>query len=140
MAKIQQSIPEWKRDAGSVLGSVSADLLYDETSTSRAGGVLAQMDFIPILVQQLQDSPNKVTESFEEIRKTRELNRISFYYYLLNEKTVSEPSGIRFSVTGNVLDVKQPRSVWAKYFGALVRVFSVMACIRLTLDCRRRHP
>jgi hypothetical protein len=72
LAKIQQSLPEWKRDARSVLGSVESALLYDETSTSRAGGVLAQMDIVPTLAQQLQDEPQKVIKSFEEIRKAGE--------------------------------------------------------------------
>jgi len=84
------------------LASVSADLLYDESSTSRAGGVLAQMDFIPTLVHQLQDHPKKVIESFEKIRES-----------------ITQPSGVRFSVTGNILNIKKPRSVWSKYFGNL---------------------
>lgn len=32
---------------------------------------------------------------------------------------VTEPSGIRFSVTGNVLKLEKPRSVWGKYFQTL---------------------
>lgn len=35
---------------------------------------------------------------------------------------VIDPSGVRFSVTGNVLGVKEPRSTWAKYFGSSLPV------------------
>lgn len=73
VAKIRQSLPELKRDGNTVLGSVSAGMLYDETSTSRAGGVLAQMDFIPRLSEDLETQPDKVLEAFEQIRTHREL-------------------------------------------------------------------
>lgn len=56
-----------------MLGSVAAELLYDETSTSRAAGILSQMETVPILVKQLQEEPKKLTDSFEEIRKAGEL-------------------------------------------------------------------
>jgi len=100
VAKIQQSLPEIKRDGHTVLSALCADLLYDETSTSRAGGVLVQTSFIPKLTKQLQESPAQVIADFEEIRRC-----------------LTDASGIRFSVTGNVLSVNQPRSVWGKYFG-----------------------
>jgi len=105
IAKIQQSLPEMKRDGNTVLGSLWADLLYDESSTSRAGGVLPQVDFLPKLSKQLQATPDEVIKDFEEIRK-----------YL------TDPSGIRFSVTGNVLKLDKPRSVWGKYFDILPEV------------------
>lgn len=72
IAKIQQSLPEMKRDGNTVLGSVWADLVYDETSTSTAGGLLPQVDFIPKLAQELQETPDKVIADFEEIRKYSE--------------------------------------------------------------------
>ncbi|KAF9270307.1 hypothetical protein L218DRAFT_952466 [Marasmius fiardii PR-910] len=102
VAKIQQSLPELKRDGNTVLGSVWADLLYDESSTSRAGGLMEQVDFIPTLAKQLQDAPEQVISDFEEIRK-----------YL------TDPSSMRFSVTGNVMKVGKPRSVWKKYFHSI---------------------
>jgi len=100
LAKIQQSLPELKRDGNTVLSSVWADLLYAENSTSRAGGVLPQTKFIPKLIQDLHDSPDKVIADFNELRK-----------YLL------DPSGIRIGVTGDILKIKNPRSVWDKHFG-----------------------
>ena len=57
-----------KRDGDTVLGSVSAELLYDESSTSRMGSVVPQIDFIPKLSRQLQDAPADVLKDFEEIR------------------------------------------------------------------------
>jgi len=100
VAKIQQSLPEMKRDGDNVLQSVSSELLYSESSTSRYQSVLPQMDFVPRLAQQLQDSPEEVIKDFEEIRHH-----------------MTDPSGVRFSVAGNVLAIKEPRSIWHKHFG-----------------------
>lgn len=72
VAKIQQSLPEMKRDGNNVLGSLWADLLFSKKSTSRAGGILPQVEFISELVEKVQDSPTEVIKDFEEIRKSCE--------------------------------------------------------------------
>lgn len=69
IAKIQQSLPEMKRDGNNVLRSLLGDLIYDDSSTSRFGSVIPQADFIPKLAKQLQASPAEVIADFEEIRK-----------------------------------------------------------------------
>lgn len=69
MAKIQQSLPEMKRNGSTVLGALWGDLMYSKSSTSLAGGVLAQIDFIPKLSKQLQEDPDAVIADFETIRK-----------------------------------------------------------------------
>ncbi|CAK5280254.1 unnamed protein product [Mycena citricolor] len=99
IAKIQQSLPEMKRDGNTVLSSLWADLLHDENSTSRAGGILPQIEYIPKLVKRLADSPEEVIADLEEIRRF-----------------VTDPKGIRFSVSGDVLKINSPRSPWSKYF------------------------
>lgn len=43
--------------------------MFDDSSTSRAGGTLLQAEFIPRLLKSLQKSPNEVIADFEEIRK-----------------------------------------------------------------------
>ncbi|KAF8898648.1 Metalloenzyme, LuxS/M16 peptidase-like protein [Infundibulicybe gibba] len=105
IAKIQQSLPELKRDGNNVLGSLSADLLYAENSTSRCGGILPQAEFIPKLSKQLQEKPDEVVSAFEEIRRS-----------------ITDPSGVRFSVTGDILKLDQPRSLWEKYFASSLPV------------------
>ena len=55
-----------------MLSAILSEQLYDETSTPRAGTVLNQAEFIPGLIQRLQDEPNKVVETFEIIRRARE--------------------------------------------------------------------
>lgn len=70
VAKIQQSLPEMKRNGNTVLGSLWTDLLYNKSYTSRAGGVLEQVDFIPKLAKQLQDDPDSVIADFETMRRT----------------------------------------------------------------------
>ena len=77
LAKIQQSIPEMKRSGNTVLGAITSEQLYDETSTPRAGTILKQAEFIPGIIQQLQDEPKKVIEEFEVIKKICELCRTS---------------------------------------------------------------
>lgn len=76
-AKIQQSLPESKRDGSTVLASTSADLLFDETSTSRMSSVIPQLESIPRLAQQLQESPAEIIKDMEEIRRYSEIDRFS---------------------------------------------------------------
>jgi len=57
------------------------------------------------LIQQLQDEPEKVIEEFETIRQT-----------------VTKSEGIRFSVTGNILDIQSPKEPWRKHFGNLNQI------------------
>ena len=121
-AKIQQSLPEMKRNGNTVLSAISSEQLYDETSTPRAGTVLSQAEFIPGLIQRLQDEPKKVIEEFEVIRRTRESERASPDASLINRlfSPVTRPEGFRFSVTGNILDVPNPKKPWREHFGNLV--------------------
>lgn len=116
IAKVQQSLPELKRDGSNVLASLWSDLvLYSQDSTSRAGGILPQLEFVPKLAKQLQESPSEVIADLEAIRKCCQCS-IPTFFCMLTKSPVMDPSGIRFSVTGNVLRLEKPRSIWAKYF------------------------
>jgi len=101
VAQIQQALPGLKRDGSTVLSAVTSELLHDESSTARAGGVLIQSDFIRSLSEKIHEAPEKVIQEFESIRRN-----------------ITDPTGVRFSVTGNILGVTNPRSTWNKYFGA----------------------
>lgn len=68
-AKLAQSLPELKRDGSNVLSSVWAETLFDKNSTSLAGSILSQADFVPKLIKDLQESPEEVITSFEKLRK-----------------------------------------------------------------------
>ena len=84
LAKIQQSLPEIKRDGSTVLSSLWADLIHAENSTFRFGGVLPQAEFIPKLVKTLQESPEAVIADFEKIRKSsRSLSFSSMFTALI---------------------------------------------------------
>ncbi|KAF8922457.1 Metalloenzyme, LuxS/M16 peptidase-like protein [Mucidula mucida] len=102
VAKIQQSLPEMKRNGNTVLGSLWGEVMYDKSSTSLASGVLAQAEFVPTLVKQLQEDSEGVIADLETIRRI-----------------ITEPSGMRFSVTGNVLKLNEPRTVWGKHFSSI---------------------
>ncbi|KZS93010.1 hypothetical protein SISNIDRAFT_454956 [Sistotremastrum niveocremeum HHB9708] len=99
VAKVQQSLPELKRDGSAVASSFSGDLLYNRNSTSQANTLLQQIETIPKLARELEEDPARVIQSFTELRNW-----------------ITKPAGLRFSVSGNVLAVKEPRSSWAKYF------------------------
>lgn len=103
VAQMQQALPGLKRDGSTVLSSVSSELLYASNSTTRASGVLIQSDFVPTLTEKIHSSPEVVTQLFEDIRKN-----------------ITNPTGMRFSVTGNVLSIPNPRSIWKKHFGAVL--------------------
>ncbi|KZV77044.1 hypothetical protein PENSPDRAFT_645781 [Peniophora sp. CONT] len=99
VAQIQSGLPSLKRDGNTVLASVSSGLLFNNSSTSSAVSVMPQSDFIPKLAARLKEEPDTVIKEFEQIRKA-----------------ITEPSGVRISVAGNILDLASPRSVWAEHF------------------------
>lgn len=125
VAKIQQTIPELKRDGSTVLGSLWSTIVYGDNNTSSANSVITQMNFLQGLVQELQTDPDKTVATFNEIRS-----------YL------TDPSGVRFSVTGDVLRLKSPRSIWAKYFHGVLPVspLAPVPITRNTLSLVGKNP
>ena len=142
VAKIAQSLPEMKRDGDTVLGSVSAELLYAESSTSRMGGIVPQMDYIPKLVQRLQESPAEVVKDLEEIRSYREFSRHLFAPSGLTVvlPIVTDPTGVRISVNGDILALKEPRSAWARHFGKALPVRHFVSLALLALGRTAAYP
>ena len=69
VAQIQQGLPGLKRDGSTVLSAVTSELLHDVNSTTRAGGVLIQSDFIRGLSEKIHEAPEEVIEAFESIRR-----------------------------------------------------------------------
>ncbi|KAL4071016.1 Metalloenzyme, LuxS/M16 peptidase-like protein [Scleroderma citrinum] len=114
-AKVGQSLPELKRDGNNVLSSVWLENHFDRSSTALASAVLPQSEFVPKLIAELRETPGKeIIADFEEFRRC-----------------LTDPTGIRFSVTGNILGVSNPRSVWERHFGSLLPV-SQLAPMKLT--------
>ena len=72
VAQIQQSLPGLKRDGSTVLASVTSELLHDENSTSRAGGVLIQSEFNKSLSERILEAPEEVIKEFESLRQYSE--------------------------------------------------------------------
>lgn len=77
---------------------------------------------MPKLAQQLQENPAKVTQAFETIRKHSACTTHSLTSKVNPKHVVTEPSGVRLAVTGNVLRLTNPRSTWGKYFGPSLTV------------------
>ncbi|PVF99908.1 hypothetical protein CPB86DRAFT_846178 [Serendipita vermifera] len=101
LAKVQQSLPELKRDGNTIARSVYSDLIFDKSLTTTHGGVVALMDWIPRVSAEVQENVQGVIEKLEEVRKI-----------------ITEPSAIQFSVTGNVLGLPTPKSSLASNFRA----------------------
>jgi len=116
VAKLLQSLPELKRDGNTVLASVWSENLYDKNSTSRASAPLPQAEFIPQLVEALNERPEEVIADFKSIRKH-----------------LTDPSGVRIGVTGDILSLSSPRSTWAKYFRDLLPE-AELAPVRMTSE------
>ncbi|KIY47049.1 hypothetical protein FISHEDRAFT_75082 [Fistulina hepatica ATCC 64428] len=116
VAKILQSLPEMRRDGSTMLSAVWTDLLMSEKSTSRAGTILQQTEFIPQLAKGLEEKPDEVIAVFEEIRKH-----------------ITNPKGIRLGVSGNVLAVSKPRSTWGKHLGQELKT-PFLSDLRLSYD------
>src|SRR4051812_6381817 len=69
LAKIQQSLPEMKRDGSSMARSVLSDLVYDKTLTSKNAGVLSLIDWIPRVSAEVQENAQSVIDKLEEVRR-----------------------------------------------------------------------
>ncbi|KAF8592090.1 hypothetical protein K439DRAFT_1401667 [Ramaria rubella] len=118
-AKIQQSLPEAKRDGNEVVSSLSGGILYASSSTSQAATVLNQVEFNPWLMERLKATPDEVVADMEQFRR-----------YLTN------PSGLRFGVTGNVLALPRPRNPWLQAFKPL----TTTALRPIPLACNTLSP
>ena len=97
-AKIQQSLPEQKREGDTVAWSMSTTLMFD--SLQQANAVLEQSEFNPSIVKRLEEEPESVVKDLEAFRNY-----------------VTQPECLRVSVAGNVLGVEKPQEAWNKYFG-----------------------
>ena len=69
VAKIQQGLPETKRDGQKVQGSVLASMISKPSSNSFASHIETQLEYIPKLAQRLQDDPEAVVNELEIIRR-----------------------------------------------------------------------
>lgn len=83
VAQIQQALPGMKRDGSTVLSAVTMELLHDENSTTRAGGVLIQSEFIRGLSEKIQENSEEVIEAFESIRRNSEYLEYNFCRFSL---------------------------------------------------------
>jgi Zn-dependent M16 (insulinase) family peptidase len=117
IAKLQQSLPQYKRDGNGVAGAVSTDLTFDESCTARCATVTGMMEWVPRISKELKESPKEV------VRKMKKIQAISTFFLVfltclsmvLILVIVTDPSSFRFSVTGNVLDTSKPKADWENF-------------------------
>ncbi|GJJ09486.1 hypothetical protein Clacol_003709 [Clathrus columnatus] len=106
-AKVQQSLPELKRDGNTVVSSLFGRMQYSSSSTVQAASILNQLEFISRLMQKLKSAPETVIQDLETFRDS-----------------LTRTQGLRFGVTGNVLAQSNPKESW-------LRAFPSIDCVRL---------
>lgn len=95
VAKRLQALPGQKRDGQLVAASYANQLAFDPAkSPSEAKGLLTQLEFLPRIADELKSEPENVISAMNELRTA-----------------LLDPSAMRVSVFGNILELPQPRSV-----------------------------
>ena len=81
---------------------------------------------------------NRQVKSLQILRKSENIVSSSLSPLLISKlnliATVTDPSGIRFSVNGNVLNLVNPRSTWEKYFASALPVRFSTAIITIVIQ------
>ena len=68
IAKLQQSLPQYKRDGNGVAGAVSTDLMYDASCTARYSTVTAMMEWIPRIAKELKENPKDLVQKLKRVQ------------------------------------------------------------------------
>ena len=74
IAKVQQSLPQYKRDGNGVATAVSSDLMYDASYTSRCATVTGMMEWVPRISKELKENPKEI------VRKMKRVQAISTFF------------------------------------------------------------
>jgi Zn-dependent M16 (insulinase) family peptidase len=69
LAKVQQSLPEMKRDGNTVAKSIFNDLTLDKTLTAVHGGITPLMEWVPRVAAEVKDDVQSVIAKLEEVRR-----------------------------------------------------------------------
>ncbi|KAG0267634.1 hypothetical protein DFQ27_008537 [Actinomortierella ambigua] len=101
--KLLNDLPMQKRDGSRMSRECMNELVFDnEKSNTAALGVPRQSNFLPEVLRTLESEPAKVVDALNELRSV-----------------LTRPENIRLQVQGNILKQEQPKSAWAKNFGAM---------------------
>ena len=68
IAKLQQSLPQYKRDGNSVAGAVMTDLTYDASRTARYSTVTGMMEWVPRIAKELKENPKEVVQKLKRVQ------------------------------------------------------------------------
>lgn len=100
IAKELQNLPIRKRSGVAVAHAVLDNMAFDsETSPSQHSGLLELLEFLPKVSEELKETPEKVIQALEDLRRH-----------------LVDPSVLRVGVSGNILELAEPRSTLAKSF------------------------
>jgi Zn-dependent M16 (insulinase) family peptidase len=99
-AKLLQDLPRRKRSANSAASSTIYDMLFDiNQSPSIANGLLAGLKSLPAIAEELRTNPSETSRKLSALRDR-----------------ILDPSVLRISVAGDILNLEQPRSAWDENF------------------------
>ncbi|KAK4688517.1 presequence protease, partial [Tremellales sp. Uapishka_1] len=121
-----QELPQQKRSGSSIARAYVNDLAFDrKKSPSEACSLLNLLEFLPVVKDLLESDPDEVIRRMEAAREQ-----------LLN------PSGMRVSVTGDILDIPAPRSILRKSFLPIMEVtpLSTVSTSALSLTELGKNP
>lgn len=77
IAKMQQSLPQYKRDGNGVAEAVSSDLTYDASCTARCGTVTGMMEWVPRISKELKENPKEI------VRRMKKVQAISMFFVVV---------------------------------------------------------
>ncbi|KAF8307697.1 hypothetical protein DL93DRAFT_2064630 [Clavulina sp. PMI_390] len=98
-AKIQQGLPEMKRDGNTVANALFGEALWTESSASKVAGLMKQIEFNPALVEKLKAEPEAVVADLKKFRSY-----------------VTDPANLRIAVTGSITSLPEPRTAFSKHY------------------------
>ncbi|WVO17244.1 hypothetical protein L204_104936 [Cryptococcus depauperatus] len=126
VAELVQELPNEKRDGGTIATAWAEHLAYNsQKSSSQNCNILNRLTFIPQLKEMLENDPEEVIMRMEELRQ-----------HLLNF------SKMRISIQGDILSLREPRSVLARSFIHVpeARTLDPLATSRQTLTELGKNP
>lgn len=68
LAKVQQSLPQYKRDGNGVAGAITTDLTYDASCTARYSTVTEMMEWVPRIAKELKENPKEVVQKLKKVQ------------------------------------------------------------------------
>lgn len=112
-----QELPFEKRQGSSISRAWANRLVYDvEKATSEACGLLHSLEFVPAVSEALKNDPEGVIAKMNQMRDYRASCQSPSQTSFELTHAVLDPSILRVSVAGNILNLPEPKATLAGKF------------------------